>query len=88
MKKIIFLSSLCLSAYGLAEGQHADHKDHKGDPMMIKCKSFCPKAKSTHDMHECMKKTIEQKKNDAAFQKSECVASVKEHEKNEKNHEH
>ncbi len=66
---------------------HAESK-HDTHSMLKECSSYCPNAKDEHAMHKCMKKVIKEKKGDAAFEKSHCFQSVKEHEKNEKEHSH
>ncbi len=82
MLKVLLLSTSILTLSAVAEKSHAKHN------MMSECKSFCPKAKNEHDMHDCMKKVIIEKKGDSAFENSTCYNSVKEHEKHEKEHKH
>lgn len=77
---LLFTSITALSAF--AEKKQDKHS------MLTECKSFCPKAKTEHDMHDCMKKVIAEKKGDSSFESSECFHSVKEHEKHEKEHKH
>ena len=74
--------AIFVSISSWAESKHNAHS------MLEECSSYCPNAKDEHAMHKCMKKIVKEKKGDAAFEKSECFHSVKEHEKNEEKHDH
>lgn len=77
---IITLATVGVIAPNTASAEEKSLKDA--------CKTECPKAKSDHEAHACMKNVVKKKKNDKTFLATDCYAALKEHEEHEKKEGH
>lgn len=76
MKTVVVMFALTLAAGTAFAGD-----DHA---LADACKAECPKAKSEHEAHDCLKKFVKSKKADAKWKESACAKALASHEEHEK----